>query len=123
MLTEARTVLVVDDNHDIRIALSDILEDEGYGVVHAENGLEALDKLRIGSPRPCLILLDLMMPKMDGAAFRRVQSTDPTIADIPVVIVSANLTRGQTAIPLNAAGALTKPFAATDLLDIVARLC
>jgi CheY-like chemotaxis protein len=68
MAPDSRTVLVVDDNPDIRVALTDILEDEGYGVMHATNGLEALDKLRTDAPRPCVILLDLMMPKMDGAA-------------------------------------------------------
>lgn len=120
---ESRIILVVDDNYDIRVALSDILEDEGYGVMQAENGIEALDKLRSGLPRPCVILLDLMMPKMDGAAFRGIQSKDPAIADIPVVLVSANLSGGQTAIPLNVAGVLPKPFAATDLLNMVARLC
>lgn len=116
-------VLVVDDNHDIRVALSDILEDEGYAVLHAENGLEALDQLRKARPTPCLILLDLMMPKMDGAGFLRVQRTDPAISSIPVVIVSANLRGPDTAQQLGAAGALAKPFAPLDLLDMVGRLC
>lgn len=119
----SRAVLVVDDNHDIRVALSDILEDEGYSVLHAGNGLEALDRLRNTRPSPCVILLDLMMPKMDGAGFLRVQRTDPAISDIPVIIVSANLRRGDTAQQLGVAGSLPKPFAALDLVDMVGRLC
>lgn len=118
-----RAVLVVDDNQDIRVALSDILEDEGYRVAHAANGLEALDQLRKGEPRPCVILLDWMMPKMDGPGFLRVQTQDPAIADIPVIIVSANLHRGDTADQLGAAGLLPKPFRALDLLEMIERLC
>lgn len=119
----ARPVLVVDDNYDIRVALTDILEDDGYAVLQAENGLEALDQLRKGPLRPCLILLDLMMPKMDGRGFLRVQSNDPAISDIPVVIVSANIRSGEAANQLGVAGLLPKPFNALDLLGMVARLC
>ena len=64
------TLLVVDDDMDIRDALQDALELEGYAVQLAADGLEALERLRSSEPRPQLILLDLMMPRMDGVAFR-----------------------------------------------------
>jgi CheY-like chemotaxis protein len=117
------TVLVVDDDEDLRQALTDILEGEGFAVVPAENGVDALDKLRTGHDRPCVILLDLMMPKMDGATFRKVQLQDPALAAIPVVIVSANWKSAQTAQDLGVADVLSKPFSATDLIATVSRLC
>lgn len=116
------TVLVVEDDNDIRIALCDILEDEGYVVAHARNGVDAIEQLRRG-PRPCLILLDWMMPVMNGAGFLRAQREDSAIADIPVVILSAHLRGGATARELGAADLLPKPFSARDLLDVVGRLC
>jgi CheY-like chemotaxis protein len=62
----AHRVLVVEDDLEIRESMMEILEEHGYEPVGAENGLEALDKLRSSGPLPCLILLDLMMPRMDG---------------------------------------------------------
>lgn len=117
------TILVVDDDEDLRLALTDILEGEGFGVVPAENGLDALDKLRDGQGKPCVILLDLMMPKMDGVTFRKVQLQDPALAAIPVVIVSANWKSAQTVEGLGVAGVLPKPFSATELISTVSRLC
>src|SRR5262245_11415139 len=84
-----RSVLVVEDDNDIRDALTLILRDQGYQVDSASNGQEALDQLRRGSPAN-LIVLDLMMPVMDGWQFRHEQQRDPTLAGIPVVIVSAD---------------------------------
>lgn len=81
-------VLVVDDDDDIREALRDLLETEGYRVVCADNGREALDALR-GGVHPCIILLDLMMPVMDGWQFRTEQKRDPKLAKIPVVAITA----------------------------------
>ena len=117
------TILVVDDDEDLRHALTDVLEDEGFCVVPAENGLDALDKLRAGPSKPCVILLDLMMPKMDGATFRKIQLQDPALAAIPVVVVSANWKSAQTVQGLGVAGVLPKPFAAADLIAAVSRLC
>lgn len=82
-------VLVVEDDPDIRATLCDALEDNGYAPVPASNGVEALRYLRGGNERPCLILLDLMMPVMDGQEFRAAQRADQAIADIPVVVISA----------------------------------
>jgi CheY-like chemotaxis protein len=82
-------VLVVDDDADIRETVSLILEDEGYEVVSAPDGAAALAELRDGSP-PDLILLDLMMPVMDGWQFREEQLRDPSLEAIPVVVLSAD---------------------------------
>lgn len=82
-------VLVVEDDPDIRATLCEALEDHGYTAVPASNGAEALDYLRRTNERPCLILLDLMMPVMDGQTFRAEQRADAAIAQIPVVVVSA----------------------------------
>lgn len=80
--------MIVEDDPDSRDVLAQILEDEGYAVESASNGREALDSLRSGV-RPCLILLDLRMPVMDGVAFRRAQREDPSLAAIPVIIMTA----------------------------------
>src|SRR5437762_2793351 len=85
----ARTVMIVEDDLDIRDALTQILEFEGYHVVSAENGQQALTQLQHGE-HPGLILLDLMMPVMDGWQFRLEQQKDAKLSDIPVVIISAD---------------------------------
>jgi CheY-like chemotaxis protein len=82
-------LLVVDDDPAIRETLADLLQDEGYVVMTAINGKEALTRLRAGSARPCVILLDLMMPVMSGAEFYAEMRSDPALADIPVVVISA----------------------------------
>jgi CheY-like chemotaxis protein len=84
----AEVVLVVDDDRDIRETLREVLTDAGYEVVAAENGRAALEQLRAGC-RPALILLDLMMPVMDGLAFRAEQLADAALETIPVVLITA----------------------------------
>lgn len=93
--SDPRLVLVVDDDADVREAFEAVLNAEGYRVVTEPNGEEALRALRAGL-RPCLILLDLMMPVKDGWQFRAEQRADPELADIPTVVVSAR--RGATEI-------------------------
>lgn len=87
-----RTVLVVDDELDIRESLRDALKDEGYDVHLASNGREALDLLpRL--PRPCAVILDIIMPIMNGAeAYRAIRST-PALADIPILISTSDPSR------------------------------
>jgi CheY-like chemotaxis protein len=113
------TVLLVEDDIDVREAVTDTLQDAGYRVMAARHGQEALELLRNGGPRPCLILLDLMMPVMDGWQFRDLQSKDPALADIPVVALSAH--GGLHA--LGAADHLRKPVQLRALMDVVARFC
>jgi CheY-like chemotaxis protein len=82
-------VLVVDDDRDIRDSLIEMLEDHGYAAVGASNGVEALEVLRTSAASACLILLDLMMPVMDGREFREEQLKHPAWAAIPVIVISA----------------------------------
>jgi CheY-like chemotaxis protein len=83
------TVLLVDDDPAILDAVSDFLSEEGFRVVVAPNGMDALRQLRAGL-RPDVILLDVMMPVMDGWDFRALQLADPALRDIPVVVISAS---------------------------------
>jgi CheY-like chemotaxis protein len=117
----AITVLVVDDDEDIRFAMSDTLEAEGYRVLLAEDGLDALAKLRAGGERPHLILLDLMMPNMDGGAFCAAKRQDPQLSPIPVVIVSADARVSQKAAELGVAGCLAKPVRIAELVATIER--
>lgn len=83
---DAKTVLIVDDEPDVRFVLRVALEKGGFAVEEAQDGLEALSKLK--SVSPAVILLDIMMPKMDGYAFHQKLKEDPQTADIPVVIIT-----------------------------------
>jgi CheY-like chemotaxis protein len=113
-----RPVLVVDDEPDVRDLLRTLLEMEGYRVVCAANGREALTHLE-QEPRAGLILLDLAMPVMDGFGFRSEMLRDPRLADIPVIIVSAMRPRGEPAAALRPAAVVPKPVDAEALLERV----
>lgn len=115
-------ILVVDDDTDIRDLLADVLTDEGYGVTCAQQGLEALTLLQQGL-RPCVILLDLMMPVMNGWQFRAQQQQDPSLAAIPVVVLSAHANLSQEASALQANASLPKPLHFDDLLTKVQQFC
>jgi CheY-like chemotaxis protein len=86
--SNTRSILIVDDDVDIRETLADFLEDEGYSVGAAANGREALAYLR-EHLSTSVVLLDLMMPVMDGFKFRAEQKNDPELASIPVVVMTA----------------------------------
>jgi CheY-like chemotaxis protein len=113
-------VLVVDDDRDIRDSLVEVLEDHGYRAVTAANGRDALDLLRAGACPPCLILLDLMMPVMDGRGFREEQLKHPAWGQIPVIVLSAYGDVEAQARAL-AADCLRKPLAIRLLLEAVRR--
>lgn len=115
------TVLVVEDDLDIREAMRMVLEASGYQVLEAGDGAEALVVARAHRPR--IILLDLMMPGMDGFQFREIQLRDPGIAAIPVVIVSGGGAVPEKAAELGAAGYLVKPTDLERLLAMMADLC
>jgi two-component system, chemotaxis family, chemotaxis protein CheY len=85
---EPNLVMIVDDDPAVVEGLTELLEGEGYVVVAARDGLDALEQLRAGA-RPSVILLDLMMPRMDGWDFRQVQLLDADLRDIPIVVISA----------------------------------
>ena len=112
---------MVEDDYDSREMLRILLESEGYPVISAANGREALRHLSAASP--CLIILDLMMPIMNGWEFRAVQTQDPTYAQIPVVVVSADGNVKDKAATLGAAGYLQKPVQFDHLLDLVRQHC
>jgi CheY-like chemotaxis protein len=112
-------VLIIDDEEPIRLVVSSVLEYEGYAVDAAANG-EAL-RLAAAHP-PDLVLLDIMMPIMDGPEVRRRLRQDPRTADVPVVVMTAAGDATVWARRLDAAGALQKPFDLDNLLDLVQRL-
>jgi len=119
----AQIVLIVDDDRNVAEALFDVLESEGYEVQTADNGRSALDQLRAGL-RPCAILLDLMMPVMDGWDFRHAQMCDADLRGIPVVVISAAGFSAETVRSQFAgAGYLTKPFELGRFVATVRRFC
>jgi CheY-like chemotaxis protein len=118
-----QVVLVVDDDPDARDAITAILEDAGYDALSAANGREALGRLGDHGGRCDLILLDLLMPVMNGWDFRRKQRETPAFADIPVLLMSAGAHMAIVSDELNAAGYVTKPVETSDLLAVVQRHC
>lgn len=115
------SVMIVDDDVDIRQALAETLEEHGYDVITASNGLQALRILNSTDASPTVILLDLMMPIMDGYTFLSEQQRNPEIADIPVAIVTA----GHGVDEKRLGGApriLPKPFKVPRLLHLVREL-
>lgn len=113
-------VLIVEDDPDIRETLQHILESAGYEAPAAANGREALDRLG-GMRPPCLVLLDLMMPVMDGWAFLKALDQDDVLAGVPIVIVSAYTDRAGALE--RAAQVLKKPVDIQALMDVVREHC
>jgi CheY-like chemotaxis protein len=117
---DAGTVLIVEDEQDAREILAEFLELKGFHVVEASNGAEAWKFLQNNGP-PCLIILDINMPVMDGRQFRALQMRDPGLTKIPVVVVSA-LGSSATA-DLGATAVIRKPIDVATLLQIVESNC
>ena len=113
-------VMVVEDDLAIGEILRELLENAGYRVSWASNGEEALTRLRLGGA-PRLILLDLMMPVMDGLAFRAAQRRDPALAPIPVVVISADHAMDAKVGEMGVDDYLAKPFELGALLATVGR--
>ena len=122
-MTEPHRILVVDDDPDIRETMIEVLEEAGYEAVGAADGVEALAQLRDPEDRWCVVLLDLMMPNMDGRTFRSEQLQDPVISPIPVVIVSAMSDVQEAAEELRVAAHVNKPVRLAELVKIVDRFC
>src|SRR5262245_23627297 len=108
MTMPARTVLIVDDDPDLRGALSDALSDEGYPVARAADGLEAMAYLQTHEA-PALIVLDWMMPNCNGLCFRRKQRRDARYRTIPVVVLTADMHVDAKAAELGVRDYLVKP--------------
>ena len=119
----ARTVLIVEDDADTRDSIVEVLTDRNYRALEASNGVDALDELRGAAPRPCVILLDMMMPVMDGKEFRNVQRVDEALREIPVVVLSAHADATSLADQMQAAGFLRKPVDLVTLLQTVEQFC
>jgi CheY-like chemotaxis protein len=118
----ARRLLVVEDDADTRASLVDLLDEEGYDVYTARDGADALEWLRENDP-PQVILLDLMMPRMNGWIFRLEQQKDPVLAAIPVVLMSGIHDPEPAAGFLRAAGHLRKPLDVPALLRLLEQYC
>lgn len=116
-------VLVVDDDPDIREAMIEVLEEHGHAATGVGNGNEALEHLRANPVHPCLILLDLMMPVMDGRQFREEQMRDPALSPIPVIVISAFRDVQQTAEKMQVAAHVKKPVSLRELVQLVERFC
>lgn len=114
-------ILIVEDDADIRDTLEEVLTAEGYSVQVASNGQEALDCLRAAEHLPSLVLLDLMMPVKDGQAFREEQQRDPLLADLPIVIMSADAHIEERRIRMQVHAAIKKPFGIDLILRTVAQ--
>lgn len=113
-----KAILIIDDDEAVREALAMVLADEGHSVATAVNGLEGLRYLKAASERPDLILLDVMMPLMDGYQFRAEQRKDPAIASIPVLVLTAGTAEARLSL-MEANGYLRKPINLLSLLAIV----
>ena len=115
-MSAARTVLLVEDDFDVRESISDVLRDEGFAVVTASDGREALDRLESGV-QPSVILLDLMMAGMNGFQFREAQLEDARFAAIPVVVLTADRMSDGKIGELGIAAHVRKPVRIEQLVD------
>jgi CheY-like chemotaxis protein len=118
-MSDSARILIVDDDREVRDTLQNILTVEGYQVVSVANGLEALELLD-GGYRPCIILLDLMMPIIDGWQFLAERSASPALATIPVLVITATAI---STIAHQHTAVLRKPFPLQDLLDRIHEYC
>jgi CheY-like chemotaxis protein len=119
----SREVLVVEDDTDLRESLSQALRDHGFGVTPATNGQEALDILRAGA-KPSVILLDLLMPVLNGWQLRAELRRDPRLAQIPQVVISVCMDdTEQVVLELPPDDCLRKPFHLRILIDTLERHC
>ena len=127
MPISAGNVLIVEDDPEVREMLTQLLASEGFYAVGAEDGLEALHLLRTLRHRspdaPCLVLLDLKMPRLGGNEFRRAQLGDPTVANVPIAVMSGAVDLEQRAAAMGAVASIAKPLDIDNLIDVVKRYC
>jgi CheY-like chemotaxis protein len=117
-----KQVLVVDDEHDVQEAITEVLADGDYSALVAGNGLQALEQLHALAEKPCAILLDLKMPVMDGFEFHSALQAHPALKAIPVIVLTANYQAAEVG-DLGATAFVRKPFEPEALLDIVSAAC
>lgn len=123
MNSDGKSVMIVEDDVEARESLAAVLAAEGYSVIMAEHGRAALDELRKAPSAVCMILLDLFMPVMNGWAFRDEQIRDPALADIPVVVITADASAAHRVGKLGVVAAMTKPVDFDRLLAMVNTYC
>jgi|SRR4051794_27820534 len=121
--TRHGAIVIVEDDSDVREALEEVLNEEGYQTLGFADGEKALAVMQNMEAPPPLILLDLMMPKMNGWQFRAAQQHLPAVRAIPTVILSADANVSQNLQALGAAGYLRKPIHIQTLLELVERFC
>jgi CheY-like chemotaxis protein len=114
-----KTIMVVEDDGDVRDALAELLQTHGYEVLLSEHGADALAQLR-AQPHVSAIVLDVTMPVMNGATFRGEQLADPAIAAIPLVLLTGREDIGPLANMLGATACLQKPLVGDTLLRVLA---
>jgi CheY-like chemotaxis protein len=114
-------VLVVDDDVRVRESMSELLEAKGYSVLQADDGQKALDVLHNVSRLPCIVVLDLTMPIMDGQTFLMLRSFDPVLRNVPVVVISGNMQSGAALEGIEAY--LRKPVKIDSLINIIGQHC
>lgn len=119
-MAQCQSVMIVEDDSEIRETLKEIIELEGYTVYTAPDGKKALEMLRNAQDRPCLVLLDLMMPVMNGWELLELREQDVLLATIPVVVVSA---AGDRAKNTHATGYIKKPVDIDVLLGTIRQYC
>lgn len=121
-----RQLLLVDDDDALRTALAEVLQEEQWEVATARNGQDALEQLRMridgGAPLPCAILLDLMMPVMDGFTFRSEQTNDARLSALPVIVLTAG-TIDDRVRRLDVTACMRKPIDLDTLFATLGRLC
>jgi CheY-like chemotaxis protein len=122
MTTPTHDVLVVEDDETFRDAVCEALREQRMSCTRCEDGQDALDLLRAGAS-PCLVLLDLEMPFVDGMSFRRRQLGDPKLADIPVVLVTGHRRKEGEARRLGISVCLKKPILPSRLVEVVEQNC
>lgn len=116
-------IMIVEDSIDISEILCRLYESEGYNVILAKHGGDAIEKLKTVSKLPCVILLDLMMPVMDGYRFCVEQKKDMRLAEIPVVIMTADANAKEKSVEVGASGYIRKPVEIETLLEVAAKYC
>lgn len=120
MMALGALVVIVDDDESLRRTVATVLRLEGFDVIAACDGADALDRIRAGIRRPGAIILDWSMPNMDGGAFRRVQRADPALAGIPVIVLTGDHSARTEARELGVEVILTKPVRLAVLLAVLA---
>jgi two-component system response regulator MprA len=122
-MNSKKFIMVVEDSDDIRELIGRFFKSEGIECVMAVDGQDALEKLRVSNELPSVILLDLMMPRMDGFQFRHEQQKDQKLSDIPVLLMTADANADEKAKIVGARGYLRKPVQIKTLLAVAEKFC